>query len=211
MAVNQEAMTRQISLPAQSVAAGSGLTQLAGATSAVAQLLSERVNDVAIEQAALQGEADVQANKQPDNLTLPFTRATKAYNNAVANTEARRMIQSADELINEVLVTHKDPSKFTRESPAQFSSALEGIKSGILQNARGENREHIREALDRMSAQASINMLQHSIAYDNQKMKFDMQHDVNGLMEAAKNAAIAGDTERLNGIYAAIDATVGDY
>ena len=211
MAVNQQPLSRSITLPTANVSSGNGLTQLANATGALNQALTERVNDVAIGNAALQGEQDVQEGRQPDSLALPFTKATKAYNDAVSNTEARRMVASAEELINESLATNKNPATFTRETPAKFHAELEGIKSGILENTRKENREKIREALDRMTAHASLNMLQHSIDFDNKQTKFDFQKDITGLLEARRNAAIEGDAQRIAGIDQALDATVGDY
>lgn len=211
MAINQEATTRQITLPTQQVSAGSGLTQLANATSAVNQLLTERVNEVAIDNAALQGEQDVQEGRQPEHLALPFTKATKAYNRAVSDTESRRLVTSAEELINESLVNNKNPATFNRETPAKFHSEIEGIKSGILENTRLENREKVRESLDRMSAHASLNMLQHSIEYDNKQTQFDFKKDITGLLEARRNAAIAGDVDRLAGIDSSLDATLHDY
>ncbi|HFL3398953.1 TPA: hypothetical protein ACG3NN_002857 [Legionella pneumophila] len=211
MAINQQPLSRSITLPTTNVSTGSGLTQLANATSALGQVLSERINAVAIEQSALQGEQDVANERQPEKLALPFTKATKAYNDAVARTEANRMINSAEQLINESLANNKNPATFTRETPAKFKAELDGIKSGILQNTRDENREHVRQALDRMTTHASLNMLQHSIQYDNQRMKFDMQHDISGLLEARRNAAIAGDEARIAGIDAALDQSISDY
>jgi len=211
MAVNQQPMSRSITLPAANVSSGTGLTQLANATGALSQALTERVNSVAIDNAALQGEQDVQEGRQPEHLALPFTKATKAYNTAVSDTEARRMVLSAEELINESLANSKNPATFTRESPAKFHAELEGIKSGILETTHLENREKVREALDRMSAHASLNMLQHSIDFDNKQTKFDFQKDITGLLEARRNAAIEGDAQRIAGIDAALDATVGDY
>jgi len=211
MAVNQQPMSQSITLPTTNVSTGSGFSQLASATSSLSQALTERINDVAISQAAIQGEADVQNDAQPESLALPFTKATKAYNQAVSDTEARRMVASAENLINESLVNNKNPATFNRDTPAKFHSEIEGIKSGILEHARDENREQIREHLDKMTAHASLNMLQHSIQYDNQQNKFDMQKDISGLLEARRNAAVAGDTDRLAGIDAAIQASVSDY
>lgn len=211
MAVNQQPMSQSITLPTTNVSTGSGFSQLASATSSLSQALTERINDVAISQAAIQGEADVQNDAQPESLALPFTKATKAYNQAVSDTEARRMVASAENLINESLVNNKNPATFNRDTPAKFHSEIEGIKSGILEHARDENREQIREHLDKMTAHASLNMLQHSIEYDNKQTKFDMQKDISGLLEARRNAAVAGDTDRLAGIDAAIQASVSDY
>jgi hypothetical protein len=211
MAINQTPISRSIALPTQTVSSGTGLTQLASATSAVSQLLTERINDVAIGQAAIEGEQDVQNERQPTSLAYPFTKATKAYNDAVSNTEARRMVASAEELINESLANSKNPATFTRDTPAKFKAEIDGIKSGILQHTRDENREHIREALDKLTAHASLNMLQHSIEFDNKQTNLDMQQDITRLLEVAKNASIAGDTERLSGAYAAIDSSLADY
>jgi hypothetical protein len=211
MAIDQSPMTRQVSLPATNVNTGNGLTQLSNATQAVGQLITERLNDAAISKAVTQGEADVQEGRQPKNLALPLTRATKAYNDAVTNTEARRLVQTGEQMINESLANSKNPATFTSGTPAKFHSEIEGIKSGILETTRPENREHVREALDRLSAHASLNMLQHSIDFDNKQAKFNMQKDVTGLLEARRNAAISGDTERLAGIDLALNQTIGDY
>ena len=211
MAVNQQPLSQSITLPTTNVSTGSGFTQLASATSSLSQALTERINDVAISQAATQGEADVQNEAQPERLALPFTKATKAYNQAVSDTEARRMVASAENLINESMVNNKNSASFNRDTPAKFHSEIEGIKSGILEHARDENREKIREALDKMTAHASLNMLQHSIEFDNRQTKFDMQKDISGLLEARRNAAVAGDADRLAGIDAALQASVSDY
>lgn len=211
MAIEQSPMSRQISLPTQNVSTGNGLSQLSNATQAIGQLVTERINEVAIGKAAIQGASDVQEGRQPEKLALPFTKATKAYNDAVSNTEARRMVQSAEQLINESLTNSKNPATFNRGTPAQFHSQLEGIKSGILENARDENREQIREALDRLTAHASLNMLQHSIEFDNRQTKFDMQKDISGLLDVRRNAVIAGDAERVAGIDAALEQSIGDY
>lgn len=211
MAIDQSPMTRQISLPATNVNTGNGLNQLSNATQAVSNLITERLNDAAISKAATQGDLDVQEGRQPEKLALPLTRATKAYNTAVTNTEARRLVQTGEQMINESLANSKNPATFNSGTPAKFHSEIEGIKSGILEAARPENREHVREALDRLSAHASLNMLQHSIDFDNQQAKFNMQKDITGLLEARRNAAISGDAERIAGIDQALEQTIGDY
>lgn len=211
MAINETAMSRRITLPTTNVSAGNGFNQLAAATSDLSKVISDRFTDVAIEQAALQGERDVQNNEQPNTLAFGLTRATRAYNKAVSETEARRMVESADEMIQESLINAKNPATFSRDTPAQFKATLDGIKSGILQNARDENREHIREAIDRLSAHASLDMLNHSIRYENARVKFDMEKDISGLLEARRNAAVDGDAERLAGIDAELEQSVSNY
>lgn len=211
MAINQSPMSRSISLPTQNVSTGSGLTQLSNASSAVSQLLTERINDVAISQATTQGANDVLNDQQPDNLALPFTKATKAYNNAVTDTENQRMKLSAENLINESLINNKNPATFTRDTPAKFKAELDGIKSGILQHARPESRAALTQSLDEMTAHASINMLQHSIEFDNKQTNDNMQHDISGLLEARRNAAVSGDMARIAGLDSAIDKTLSDY
>jgi hypothetical protein len=211
MAINQQPMQRQVATQGSNVSTGSGLTSLASASSALSQIITEKVNDVAIEQAGIQGQNDAIDNNAPDKLALPFTRATKAYNNAVANTEARRQAISAHELIEESLAKNTNPATFDSSSPAKLKAELQGIKEGILQHARPETRAGLSNQIDAASADASVAMLKHSISYDNQKIKFDFNHDVTGLLEARRDAAIAGDVERVNGIDAAIDASVLDY
>ena len=211
MAINQQPFTQSVSLPAQNISTGQGFTQLANATSAVSNLLTDKINEVAITQAAQQGEADVQSERQPDKLALPFTKATRAYNNAVSNTEARRMAASADELIAQSLANNKNPATFDRSTPAKFHAELEGIKSGILEHARDENREAIREHLDKKLAQASISMLQHSITFDNQQTMADAQQDISRLLEARRNAVVEGDQAVIQGLDDALKQSVADY
>lgn len=211
MAINQQPMQRQVATQGTNVSTGSGLTSLASATSQLSQIITEKINDVAIEQAGIQGQNDVLDNKAPDKLALPFTKATKAYNTAVANTEARRQAISATELIEESLANNTNPATFNSNSPAKLKAELQGIKEGILQHSRPETRERLSNVIDSASAQASVAMLKKSIDYDNQKIKFDFNHDVTGLLEARRDAAIAGDVERVKGIDAAIDASVHDY
>ncbi len=211
MAIEQSPMTRQVSLPATNVSTGNGLSQLSNATQAIGQLVTERINDVAIQKAATQGEIDVQEGTQPEKLALPFTKATKAYNDAVSNTESRRMVASAQNLINESLANSKNPATFNQGTPAKFHAELEGIKSGILEHTRDENRERIREALDKLTADASIDMLKHSIDFDNKQSVFNFKQDMTDLLNARRNAAIAGDTARLAGIDEALNQSLGDY
>jgi hypothetical protein len=211
MAINQQPLSQTIIPTGQNVTAGSSLTTLGNTASALSQIITERVNDVAISKAATQGENDVLEGNQPDKLALPFTRATKAYNNAVADTEARRQVLSAEQLINESLTNNKNPATFNSQTPANFKGELEGIRAGILQNTRPETRAKVTEALDRMEAHASLNMLQHSIEFDNRRVKEDMKHDIKGLLEARRNAAIEGDAARLAGIDAALDSSLNDY
>lgn len=211
MAVNQQPMQRTVATQGNNVSTGSGLTSLANASSALSQIITEKINDVAIEQAGIQGQNDVLDNKAPEKLALPFTRATKAYNTAVANTEARRQGISATELIEESLANNTNPATFNSNSPAKLKAEIQGIKEGILQHARPETRAALSNQIDAASANALVAMLKKSIEYDNQKIKFDFNHDVTGLLEARRDAAIAGDAERVKGIDSAIDASVHDY
>lgn len=211
MAVEQSPFSRSVTLPTTQVSTGSGLTQLAGAASEISQLVTEKINDVAIGQASLQGEQDVQNEVAPEKLALPFTKATKAYNNAVIDTEYRRTVQSAQDLINESLVNNTNPATFGRETPAKFKAELDGIESGFLEGARPETREKLRDAIKQMSSGASLKMLQHSISYDNQQTNFNFQKDMDVLLEAGRNAAIAGDTDRLAGVYDALNQTLNNY
>lgn len=211
MAIDQQPMSRQITLPATNVTTGTGFTQLANATAQISNLVTERLNDVAISQAATQGESDVQNERQPNKLALPLNKATKAYNNAVTDTEARRMAQSADELINESLARNKNPATFTRDTPAKFNAELEGIKSGILQHTRDENREKVREHLDKISAHASLDMLKHSMEFDNAQTNFEFKQEMIQLYDQRRDAVIAGNNQRVAGIDEQMDKVLSDY
>src|SRR5690606_37177809 len=166
-------MQRQVATQGSNVSTGQGLTSLANATSALSQIITEKINDVAIEQAGIQGQNDVLDNKAPEKLALPFTRATKAYNTAVANTEARRQGIAAVERIEESLANNTNPATFNSNSPANLKAELQGIKEGILQHARPETRAQLSNQIDAASAKANVDMLKHSIDYDNKRIKFD--------------------------------------
>ena len=200
MAIDQEAQQRSITLPVQQVQAGNGLQQLGNATAQIGQLVTNRLNDVAIEKAATQGALDAEAGTAPKNLIAPFTKSTKAYNDAVARTEANRSVITAEQLINESLANSKNPATFNSSTPAAFKASLEGIKSGLLKNTRPETRAALTQKIDQMSAHAQLNMLQHAISFDNEQANAEnLKHDITGLLEARRNAAIAGDAERVSG------------
>lgn len=211
MAIDQEAQQRSITLPIQQVSAGTGISQLGNATAQVGQLITNKLNEVAIGQADTQGALDAESGSAPENLTMPFTKSTKAYNDAVIRTEARRTVISAQSLIDEALVKSKDPAKFNSNSPKEFQSSLEGIKTGLLKNARPEVKSQLTQAIDKLSADASINMLQHSIAFDNQQANANLKQDISGYLEARRNAAIAGDTATVSAIDQQINASIDDY
>lgn len=211
MAIDQEAQQRSITLPIQQVSAGNGLEQLGNATAKIGQLVTERISNVAITQAATKGEQDAESGNAPENLTMPLTKATKAYNDAVSRTEANRMVISAEQLINESLANSKNPATFNSNTPAAFKASLEGIKSGLLKNARPDQKAALTQKIDQMSAHAELNMLQHSIQFDNEQAQANLKHDITGLLEARRNASIAGDAERVSGIDAALDSSLKDY
>lgn len=211
MAIDQEAQQRSITLPVQQVQAGNGLQQLGNATAQIGQLITNRLNDVAIEKAATQGALDAESGEAPKNLIAPFTRGTKAYNDAVARTEANRSVITAEQLINESLANSKNPATFNSNTPASFKASLEGIKSGLLKNSRPETRAALTQKIDQMSAHAELNMLQHSISFDNEQANANLKHDITGLLEARRNAAIAGDAERVRGIDEALNSSIQDY
>ena len=211
MAIDQEAQQRSITLPVQQVNAGNGLQQLGNATAQIGQLINNRVSDVAVEKSATQGALDAEAGSAPKNLIAPFTKSTKAYNEAVARTEANRSVITAQQLINESLENSKNPATFNSNTPAAFKASLEGIKSGLLKNARPETRAELTQKIDHLSNLAQLNMLQHSISFDNEQANANLKHDITGLLEARRNASIAGDAERVSGIDAALDSSLKDY
>ncbi len=211
MAIDQEAQQRSITLPIQQVSAGTGISQLGNATAQVGQLITNKLNEVAIGQAETQGALDAESGNAPENLTMPFTKSTKAYNDAVTRTEARRTVISAQALIDEALVKSKDPARFNSNSPKEFQSSLEGIKTGLLKNARPEVKPQLTQAIDKLSADASINMLQHSIQFDNQQANANLKQDITGYLEARRNAAIAGDEATVTAIDQQINASIDDY
>jgi hypothetical protein len=211
MAINQEATSRTIDLPTTRVSAGTGLLALSQATGQIGQLITDKLTNVAIDKAATQGELDVEAGVAPQNLTMGFTKATQAYNEAVTRTEYNRMALTSSELINKALIEAKDPAKFNSKSPLQLESSLNGIKEGILQNARPEVRAKLAQHIDQMASNATINMLQHSITYDNQQAQKNFNQDLSTYLEERTNAAVAGNAQRVAAIDELINSTISDY
>lgn len=211
MAINQEALARSITPQTANVSAPTGFDRLGEATAQVGQLITNKLNEIAIDKAQTQGAMDAESGQAPEKLLPNITKATKAYNTAVAETESNRMLLSAQQLINESLINSKNPATFNPNTPAEFKASLEGIKEGIIGNARPEYRAQLSQHIDRMSASAQLNMLQHSIEYDNTKTKNDFNYDLEGLLEARRNAVISGDESRVAGIDSVIDSTINNY
>lgn len=211
MAINQSPMQRTITLPVQTVTAGTGLEQFSNAVSAVSSVLVDRANQIAIESATQLGAQDALDDKAPASLMPGITKATTAYNNSVANVETRRMIASAEEQINEALIRYSDPATFTNETPAHFNSALEGIKQGVLEHARPQTIADISLSLDKMTSSASNKMLAHSISYDNKRTQNDFKTDIERLSLERRNAIIEGESDRVRAIDEVIDQTITDY
>lgn len=195
MANELKPMQRTISLPSQQVTVGSGINQLAQATSEFNKALTDRLMTASVEEATRQGEQEALAGQAPQDLALPVTKATKAYNDAVTKVELNRTFNTAEQLVNEAFVRHTDPATFTKESPAKFRAELDGIKDGLLKNARPDTHARLTAGLDSMANHMMPRMLQHAVKYDNAKTQEDLKQDLENYQNTRRNLMIAGDAD----------------
>lgn len=211
MTKEQSVFQRSVLTPAKNISVGNAFDQLGNAAGNLSTIISRTASDAAIIKAGEQGSLDAIEGKQPKTLALPLTPATRAYNKAVSDTEARHMVNSAQKQIQEALVKYTDPATFTHETPAQFQATLSGIIQGTLENTREQNKADVQNALEHLEAQSSIKMLQHSIAYDNKKTNAEYEQDVSELITRRRNAAVSGDDEQVKLIDQTLDKTIEDY
>jgi len=211
MANEQAPIQRQILTPTANVQAGSGFESLGTAATQLATQVSNKFSDIAIEQAAQKGAADVAAGEAPKALAPGLTAATKSYNKAVTSAESNRMIESGRQQIEEAFIRSSDPATFNSSTPAEFKAQVTGITQGTVENARPEVRQHVLESLNSMSRQASMKMLSHSIAFDNKRTVDNFSFDIDNYVRDRKNAAIAGDTKEVDRIDGLIAETKENY
>lgn len=211
MTKEQSVFQRSILTPAKNVSVGNAFERMGNAAGNLSTILSREAADAAIIKAGEQGSLDVIEGKQPETLALPLTPATRAYNKAVSDTEARHMVNSAQKQIQEALAHYTDPRTFTNETPAEFQATLSGIIQGTLQNTRDSNRADVQNALEHLEAQSSLRMLQHSIAYDNKQINHQYDQDVSDLLQRRTNASVAGDEQQVKLIDETLNKTIEDY
>lgn len=211
MAKEQKPFERGLITPTQTVQGGNAFDQMGKAAGDLSQVLSSKATDIAIEQAGQQGALDATQGDAPDSLMPPLTKATKAYNNAVSETEAVHMVTSAQEQIQESLLKHSDPRNFSAETPAQFRAEMTGIINGTLENARDSNRPKIQAALEKVEASAATQMLKTSIQHDNRVINNDFKNDVDSLETQLKSAFVANDEQAIQDTEQALEATFTNY
>lgn len=194
MAKKLELFERTVAQPGGDVSVGSGLDQLMNASQAVNRLVTEKLTNVAIDQAAKQGEEDARLQQAPTDLAPGFTRATAAYNKAVVETEASHMASSAQNQINEAYLKHANPANFTKDSPDKLAAEIEGIKRGTLDNARPEVRGAISDNMDLHGSSATLKLHQQAIKFDNEQAKTILSNDLATIANDRSFAAMHGDT-----------------
>lgn len=211
MAKELQPIGRLVGTPAQNVSAGNAFETLGQAAGQLGTLVSSKLTAVAVEQAAQKGALDATEGKVPEHLALPFTAATKAYNDAASKIEADRMITSAHAQVSEALVNATNPATFNRETPAQFHATLEGILQGTLENTRPENRAAVSGSLLNLSSQASLKMLEHSVDYDNKQTLANFKADTSLIEAQLKNAYVVGDAQQIKALTERYQDTVANY
>lgn len=202
---------RSVGFPTQTVQAGNAFEKMGDAAGQLSTVLSQKLNTAAVEQASQQGVKAAEKGEAPKSLAPPLTPATKAFNESVADTEANRMILSAQSLISESFLNHTNPANFDKQSPARFRAEMDGIIEGTLQNARDENRGKISQSLQQMSTKASLNMLSESIEFDNRKMQNDFTTMMESLTKQRQDAVIAGDDELTTSLDLMMDSEMENF
>lgn len=211
MAKELQPIARSLTTPQQTVSAGNAFESMGQAAGQLSTLVSSKLTAVAVEQAAQQGALDATKGELPEHLALPFTAATKAYNDAGARVEADRMVTSAHAQASEALVNATNPATFNRNTPAQFQATMEGIVQGTLENARPETRAQVSQSMLSLSKQASLKMLEHSIDFDNKKTLADFKADTSNIETQLKNAYVVGDAGQIKALTARYEDTIANY
>lgn len=211
MARDINPIERSILTPTQTVSAGNAFERLGDASSGLSQLISNKANEIAISQSAIQGEKDATSGDAPKSLAPPLTKATQAYNNAVSDTEARHLVVSAREQIREAYANATNPANFTAETPAVFKAQLEGIVEGTLEHSRDTNRGKLQASLEQLAGDASIDMLKHSIDFDNKQTVKTMTDEVDRMTRERRDAVISGDVDQVKILDDALSLTLEDY
>lgn len=211
MAKEQKPFERSLLTPSQNVTGGNAFDQMGDAAGTLSTILSSKASDIAIEQAGEQGALEASEGKAPNQLMPPLTKATKAYNKAVSDTEAMHMVTSAKEQIQTSLLNYADPKNFTTESPAKFRAEMSGIIEGTLEHARDSNRAQIQASLESIEANASVQMLKQSIQHDNRVINDNFKNDVNALESQLKSDYVSNNPQAIQETEQALNKVLDDY
>lgn len=211
MAREIEPIGRQIATPQIDVGSNNAYAKLGEAAGNISQLVAEKFSEQAAYQSGLAGQLAAEEGRAPKNLLPPFTKATAEYNNAVIKTEARQLINSGRQQILEAFTKASDASTFNEQTPAVFKADLEGIKQGILDNARPENRNMVREQLEELGLRTEVQMLGEAQKYDNTQQKEQFKRDLDLMKEQLDEAIFTGNKAEEKVIRENIAITMKDY
>lgn len=211
MARDIESIERTTLTPTSNLSSGNAFDRLADATNSLSQMINSKLNEAQIQMEAEQGAKDAAAGTAPKTLAPGLNKVTRAYNQAVSDTEARSLIAGAKTQISEAYAKATSPANFTPETPAMFKAEVQGIIDGTLDHARDSNRGQIATALNEVSSAASVNMLNHSLDYDNKQTIKNMTNEIDQLVKDRRNAAIEGNKGNLAAIDEKINQSLTDY
>lgn len=211
MAKDIQSIERTTLTPNQNVSSGNAFDRLGDASSGIAQMISNKANELAIDEATKQGQRDALRGDAPKTFFPPITKATAAYNNAVSDTEARHLVNAAHDQIQAEYLNSINPATYNADTPAMFNSRVQGIVDGTLENTRDSNRAAVQLALEKVAGNASVEMLKHSIDFDNKQAVKNLTNEVDQLTRDRRNAAIQGNKEQVAAIDENINKVVNDY
>ena len=211
MAKELTPITRQVQTPFVSQPVGGAFSSLGQAFQQISDLAIATGETVGAEYAAKKGVQDAEAGVASKNLLPGFTKVTAAYNKAVINTEARKLVTSGREQMMDALTQFSDPSTFNADTPRQFNAAIQGIQEGLMGLTRDENRNVVADTLDILGIQMNNKMAQAGIDYKNKQMEQSFAHDLDILVKEKRQAVIAGDYDLAQEININLKETISDY
>lgn len=178
MAKELDVIERRVVTPTVNVGNNNAYAKAGEASAKLAEILSNKLSEQAVYQSGLAGQQAALEGRAPENLAFPFTKATAAYNDAVVKIETNQLLTEGKNQLLEAYAQMADKSKFNEQTPALFKARIEGIQSGILQNARPENKAAIKQGLDPLVSRVQFNMLNESINYDNEQVLSSLKRDL---------------------------------
>ena len=211
MAKELESIERSVLTPTQTITTTNAFSRLGDASSGLARIISDKAGEIGEDLAGRQGQEDATSGKAPKTLAPPINKATRAYNNAVRDTEARQQVMAAREQIRDAYADATSPANFTSESPALFNATMQGIVEGTLANTRESNRPAVKLALDQLTSDAKANIHAHAVKYDNEQTVNNMTSEMDLMLSNRRNAAINGRVGDVTAYDEMIDKALTDY
>ena len=193
MAKELAPIERQVITPLVNTGNNTAYAQMGESSGKLANILAGKLSEQAVYQSGLAGQKAVEEGRAPKNLSLPLTKATQAYNDAVVKAETRQLINNGRNQLLTAFAEMSNESTFNEQTPALFKARIEGITQGVLEVARPENRGAVNEGLMPLVGQMQFNMLNGAIKYDNKKVADNFKLDLDVAQKALEETLLTKD------------------